>query len=215
MSDADLKVDERCPDGTPEAEASSLLARLDALSSEVRRQGRAGVGAQAAAEACLKEVQALRAEASVRSSSAQGSTSGRARNEDPLERVVLSLLPLFDAVDGAVHQVGARRSPKAPAGQGLLAELLRFRGASARPSSEDPMQLGLEMIRVEARSALERLGVEVDDRVGVPVDPERHRVVGARARHGDVATVIEVLRPGYLIGGVCLREADVIASRAR
>lgn len=204
----------------PEPALGPVLAKLDAVLAEVRRQGRAGVAAQAAAEACLKEVHAMKGTPSPHTAAEALRRQPSASEPSASEldgRAVSLLIPLFDAIDSAVHQL-RRARPSKGLGQGMWSELMRLRRRSAESSSKDSVRLGLELIQAEARSALSRLGVELDDRVGIPLDPERHRVIEVRTGEngsGAGATVLQVLRPAYLVGGVCVREADVIASRSR
>jgi hypothetical protein len=202
-----------------EPDLGLVLEKLETLLAEVRRQGRAGVAAQAAAEACLAGLHAMVSPPSTRPVEALRKEP-TARELDG--RAVSLLIPLFDAIDGAVHQVRAVRPAETRAvsrglGQALWSELMRLRERSEDSSPQDSVRLGLEMIQAEARSALARLGVELEDRIGVPVDPERHRVIQVHAGEngeGERATVLLVLRPGYVVRGVCVREADVVASRS-
>ena len=64
-------------------------------------------------------------------------------------------------------------------------------------------------------AALNSVGVEVDRRVGVIVDAERHRVVEVRRNApGPRETVLEVVRPGYSIEGIRIRETDVVVKES-
>ncbi len=221
MSDLDPSApDISIPDPAARSAADlrAVLDRLDAVVAEVRRQGRAGVAAQAAAEACLREVNALKSTTS--SPASPDAPSGEAPSALGA-RALAVLIPLFDAIDGAVFQLRATRPPEPRSSSrglrhALRSRLERLRRGSADAASEGSVRRGLELIQAEARSALDRMHVELDERAGVPVDPERHRVVEVRAAaggHGGL--VLEVLRPAYLVGGVCVREADVVASRSR
>jgi molecular chaperone GrpE (heat shock protein) len=203
--------------------SDALLAKLDEVLTEIRRQGRASVGAQASAEACLKEVKALHS-AQLSLANEEGSTTARAPfaqsppnalSEDGLR----TLLPLLDAIDAAVRQTRAAEQPQQPSA-GLGARLrsgLSLLRPNATPNPYASLRRGLEMIQLEARSALKRLGVEIDERTEIAVDPERHRVVdvdsGSGSGSGGVRRVIEVLRPGYVLGGARVREADIVARR--
>jgi molecular chaperone GrpE (heat shock protein) len=73
---------------------------------------------------------------------------------------------------------------------------------------------GLELLPPLIEQSLSLLGVTVERRVGVLVDATRHRVVETRGEE-DRPRVCEVIRPGYWIGNVCVREADVVASKPR
>lgn len=212
-----------------------LSDRIDALIAEVRRQGRAAVAAQAAAEGCLEATEALRTEleelrADVRDLSERAGELGEedsalddacAEKADDLEasaegsaralalatdEIVRALLPVADSIDRVVSELG-----REPAAATRWWERVLRRG-DTDPRLES-LRLGAKLLRASLDQALERMGVRVDRRVGIPVEGEVHRVVGVReagpgARPGTVASVA---RPGYSRQGRILREADVIA----
>jgi molecular chaperone GrpE (heat shock protein) len=231
-------VSEPSPHSRPERDVSEpsphstddLRQRLDALLFEVRKQGRAGIAAQASAEACLRAVEKLGASARAD----RGASEVRA---ETLVAVVEALLPVLDAIDGAASQ--ARRAvPREVnmAHQRTTPRLLRRVGerllgtALPSPPNDDPsrtLATGISLIQSEIRRALQRVGVEIESSIGGSVDPERHRVLDVRAAASSPATttlpetppgaaskasVQRVLRPGYFVGGRCVREADVVAT---
>ncbi len=192
-----------------------LATRIDELSRDVRRQGRAAVAAQAAAESCLERL----------AETGEAGVAGAAPEERPDADLgwVRALLPVADALDRILAQARAmaeQRPKTPPKGRGLWARLRGTPGEAPRSAREPELRAlaeGLRVLRAQLAAALEGCGVTVDRRVGVPIDPEVHRVVEARAaRSGeDEGVVLEVIRPGYAAGGRVLREAEVVASSAR
>jgi molecular chaperone GrpE len=76
----------------------------------------------------------------------------------------------------------------------------------------DPQAIvqGIEAVREQALSVLERLGFTRLDAVGIPFDPSRHEAVRVAENPDAVpGTVVEVLRPGYAAADVLLRPAVV------
>jgi molecular chaperone GrpE (heat shock protein) len=188
-------MNESDPTRFPTAE---LIDRMEQVLQELRRQGRAAVAAQAAAESCLAEIQRL-AEAG------PPAAASRASEGDWL----LSLLPAFDALDASVAQASA-----------LQQELGRARWLTALPPVRhlvgDVLAFlrGVGMVRAQFDRGLEQAGIRVDRQTGVAVDPSRHRVLEVRPvpRGGRRGQVLRVLRAGYRSASRCLREAEVQAS---
>jgi len=192
-----------------------LASRLDDLTREVRRQARASVAAQAAAESCLEKLSKTNSE-----------TNEEGRGEAPDLGWVQSLLPVADALDRVVAQASAlverpaRPTPEpAPARGGLFSFFARApRKIPPEPTSDAGLRAvveGLRVLRSQLGAALESSGVTADRRVGVPVDPEVHRVVEVRAPRGGERedVVLEVVRPGYAARGRVIREAEIVAAR--
>ncbi|XXX82045.1 nucleotide exchange factor GrpE [Sorangium sp. So ce134] len=202
---------EESPLGAP---PEDLDARLSELVREVRRQGRAAVAAQAAAESCLDQVTALaRAVESARGApeSARGASTGAAPR--PAEELswLDAILPVADALDRAVAQASAmvdRRARLERSG------IWPFRRRAAPDPGLGALVEGLRVLRAQLVAALEGCGVTVDRRVGVVVDPAVHRVVEVRPRREaePEGVVVDVIRPGYAARGRLVREADVVAS---
>jgi len=190
-----------------EPSQQDLAARLDDVLKEVRRQGRAAIAAQAAAESCLEAIQAR--PAAVSEANAQAS--------DEAVRWLRALIPVADAVDRIAQRVaapGARSAPAAPAKRSLLQRLLGDREA---PEPDDgharaALHEGVRLLQAQLEGALHDLGVAVDRRTGGPIDGERQRVVEVRAPgpHERAGTVVEVVRPGYVLGTKMVREAEVV-----
>lgn len=190
--------------GKPEAvEAlrTELLARLDDLSRELRRQGRASLAAQAAAEACLEAVKDPPAAPAA---------------PPEAERWLRALLPTLDAIDRAVAQAAALRRPRPAPGRSVLQRLLAIDPPQdeARAAEIAALAQGLELLRPLTEQSLASLGVRIERRVGLAVDPTLHRVVETRGEE-DPPRVVEVVRAGYWIEGACVREADVVATRQK
>jgi molecular chaperone GrpE (heat shock protein) len=204
----------------------NLEARIEELIREVRRQGRAAVAAQAAAESCLERL-----------------ADGQDRDEPPADDAhaedaqqeetewVHALLPVADAVDRVLAQARAMvergRDRGEPTVSGLRPKARALLSMLGRAPREVPdraggpelqaLAEGLRVLRAQLSTALESRGVTADRRVGVPVDPEVHRVVEMRAaRPGERDDVVlEVVRPGYTARGRIVREAEVVAAASR
>lgn len=177
-----------------------LLVRLDELKKDVRKQGRAAIAAQSAAESCLESVQAL----------GHPRDNAPASSPDPVEDVVRALAPLVDALERTTDQAQSfAESAAKPSG------LARWLGAADNTAVLTSMAKGTRLLRAQLEDALATWGVSIDRRVGVPVDPSRHRVVDTRpARDGETQDhVVEVVRPVLLCAERIMREGDVVAAR--
>lgn len=185
---------------------AELLPRLDELLKEVRRQGRAAVAAQAAAESCLTAVEALARRAERDPEPAPG---------DEPARWLRALLPTIDALDRAAAQATALIQRRARPRRGFLRAL--FRAAPDDDAEVNALLAGVEVLGAQLEAALGELGVVIDEPLGEPVDPERHRVVAVSAPRRDEPSgvVVELARPGYAIGTKVVREAEVIATAPR
>ena len=181
-----------------------LATKLDDLLKEVRRQGRAAVAAQAAAESCLEAIQAQPAAAS-EVSPASSTTS------DEAARWLRALIPVADAVDRMAQRAAALDAPDAPMKRTLLQRVFRAAEPDDR-HARAALTEGLRLLRAQLEGALHDLGVAVDRRTGEPVDAERQRVVEVRAPRPQerAGTVVEVVRPGYALGAKIIREAEVV-----
>lgn len=198
--------------------ASDVAGRLDDLVREVRRQGRAAIAAQAAAESCLEAVLGLQAaapddEALAGTDHAPGggrASGDTARRDEAWLRALLPSLDGLDRVLATALALGARRAAE-PRERGFWP----FRRAPARDGEVESLAEGLRLLRAEVAAALGALGVTIDRGEGAALDAERHRVVEVRpARAGEGADAIaEVVRAGYALGGRLVREADVVATR--
>ena len=86
----------------------------------------------------------------------------------------------------------------------------------ARKSQEvEPVIEGIEMIRKQFVSALEKFNVKPFESVGEPFDPEKHEAI-AHQEHDDYEenTVIEEYQKGYFLKEKLLRPARVIVSKS-
>jgi hypothetical protein len=178
-----------------------LSARLDDLLKEVRRQGRAAVAAQAAAESCLEAVRAL-PEAPPEPPTSEGP-----------ERWLRAIIPVADAIERVRARAEQLAAPRPKAERSLLQRL------TGAPVSDDEgaraaLAEGLRVLQAQLEGALADLGVRVDRRTGEALDGERQRAVEVRApRAGEAAgSVVEVVRPGYALGAKVVREAEVVVA---
>ncbi len=190
--------------------------RLDAISQDIRKQGRAAIAAQAAAETCLHTVEALRSELEqmgqeLRASSASQDDASDGEIAMDAEELVRRFIPFSDALDRVLTQ-GSRLaiSFEKPT---FLERLVGDRG---RRAAAVVMAEGLRLLRAQLDDVMHDFGVDIDRATGVSVDGLRHRVVETRVVHDSapVNTVLEVVRPGYHLRGNLLRETDVVATVA-
>lgn len=185
-----------------EPEVSPIAERLEQITQELRRQGRAAVAAQAAAESCLSGVEQLGSMLSEKEVNRSDSADASALS---------TLLPLFDAL----MRVAKEAAEIEPAGSvSWPLSLLKRDNQLARLHS---LRHGVLLLDSAFRQAMDHLGVVVDQRVGVKLDPDIHRVVEARnpSFAAPPDTIVEVVRCGYRWQGSVLREADVVATRSQ
>jgi molecular chaperone GrpE (heat shock protein) len=199
--------------------AEELTRRLDDVLKEVRRQGRAAIAAQAAAESCLEALQAQgAADAGADEADPDEAADGRAvAVAEEAGRWLRALLPVADAVERVVRQASALEVPSVPRRRGLFERLLHTAEPDEGRASRVALAEGLRVLGAQLEGTLRDLGAVVDRRTGSPVDGERQRVVEVRpARPGErPGTVVEVVRPGYTLtvrggGERILREAEVV-----
>jgi molecular chaperone GrpE (heat shock protein) len=189
----------------------TLEARLDDLMKEVRRQGRAAIAAQAAAESCLAAIQELDAR-----DDDSDDTAGAEDAATEAERWLRAMIPALDALDRIVKQAAALAEPRPRVKRSLLQRLV---GAPEATDDRATLALaeGLRLLQAQLEGALGDRGVAVDRRTGEAVDGERHRVVEVRPqRSGErPGTVVEVVRAGYALGSLVVREAEVVTAEQR
>jgi molecular chaperone GrpE (heat shock protein) len=179
-----------------------LHTRLDDLLKEVRRQGRAAIAAQAAAESCLE---ALRTEPK----EAEGATG-----DGEAERWLRAIIPVADALDRVRARAEHLAAPRAMGKPTLLQRLAGAPEAEGDAAARAALAEGLRVLQAQLEGSLADLGVTVDRRTGEALDEERQRVVEVRPpRAGEApGTVVEVARAGYALSGVVVREADVVVT---
>ena len=89
---------------------------------------------------------------------------------------------------------------------------------SARKSRSDAdVRMGVELVRERFLSKLAKHGVKPCAAFGLPFDPKQHEAIStipvtAPSANG---TVVEVLRPGYLMGSEVLRPAQVVVGKMK
>lgn len=196
MSDTERRDD-------PSEDMAGLSDRVKQLAQEVRRQGRAAVGAQAAAESCLDELRQLAA--------SQSEAEAPRENSADASGWLHALLPVFDALDSSAAQAHAIARQWRDSRWCRALPPLRRAARDAAAMAE-----GIRLLQSQLAQALEHVGVEVDRAAGVAVDPARHRVLQVRAKPGaEPGQVLEVFRAGYFVGNDCLRETEVCASEGK
>ena len=94
--------------------------------------------------------------------------------------------------------------------KGLVPTLDNLDRALETGTRNDPLWEGLDLTRRELLAFLESQGVEVEDPVGQPFDPERHQALSHEPVAGFAdGTVVEVFSKGYSYKGRLLRPALV------
>ncbi len=162
--------------------------RHDELLAVIRKQGRAAIAAQAAAESCLEFLQ----------------EQAPATPDSSMDGVALlkSLLPVFDALE--------RVAGEAKTIQGT-SPTWRSRLSGATHREHQALIAGVQLVARQLTDALASAGVQRDAATAIELDSARHRVVEVRASSGADARVLEVVRPGYRLGNVQVRETEVVA----
>lgn len=161
------------------------------------------MAAQAAAEACLAALpDPDDAEEEPEGASTEPDTSW-----------LKALLPLLDAVERVSAQATSLRRARVQPRLPLWKRLLAPPEEPTFQADLDALEQGLRLLVPLTEQSLLGLGVRVERRTGIPLDPGLHRVVETRGEQA-TATVLEVVRPGYWLGDLCVREADVVASKS-
>lgn len=107
-----------------------------------------------------------------------------------IERVVVDLLPVVDALGGAREALG-------------------------EGGATDPMREGLDLVDKQLTAVLEQHGVTRIEALGQPFDPGRHQAMMVVERPDlEPQTVCEVLRHGYELNGRVVRPVEVIVVKA-
>jgi molecular chaperone GrpE len=106
-----------------------------------------------------------------------------------LEKFAVELLPVLDSLQGAVSNAGRADAKSLAAGQEATLKLLV--------------------------KAFERLNIREINPAGEPFDPARHEAVMAQeSTTAEPNAVLQVVQPGFELGGRLLRPARVIVARA-
>ncbi len=107
-----------------------------------------------------------------------------------IERVVIDLLPVVDALNGAA---------------GLLGD----------DDASAPMREGLALVEKQMQAIFERYGIAAIDALGQPFDPSRHQaMMMVENPEFEPQTVCTVMRVGYELNGRVVRPAEVIVVKA-
>jgi molecular chaperone GrpE len=111
-----------------------------------------------------------------------------AANRYGLEKFAAELLPVMDSLELAVQNAGRADLKSLKEGQEATLQLLA--------------------------KALEKLGVTVIDPQGEPFDPARHEAMMAQeSATAEPNSILQVVQPGYELGGRLLRPARVIVAK--
>jgi molecular chaperone GrpE len=134
------------------------------------------------------------------------------RERDELREQVLRKRAEFENYRKRVERDRQQAGTDAAAAvlKGLVPTLDNLDRALESASKDDPLREGVELTRRELLTFLESQGVEVEDPVGQPFDPERHQALSHEPSAGFAdGTVVEVFRKGYTYKGRLLRPALV------
>jgi molecular chaperone GrpE len=160
--------------------------------AEVR--GLAGVDAAPVPALTREEIEALR------------------RERDELREQVLRKRAEFENYRKRVERDRQQAGTDAAAGilKGLVPSLDNLDRALETAQRNDPLWEGMDLTRRELLAFLEGQGVEVQDPMGQPFDPERHQALSHEPVAGFAdGTIVEVFRKGYSYKGRLLRPALV------
>ncbi|MBI4819030.1 MAG: nucleotide exchange factor GrpE [Deltaproteobacteria bacterium] len=176
---------------------------LSELSAALKKQSRALVATQAAAEACLEGVAKLEQKLGAPAPVAKEPVA-----KDSSADWIRTLLPAWDALDVVVSE--SHRLEEAPVS--WIARTF----AKEREAEMLAFARALKLLATQLEGTLERCGVTVDRATGIPFDAERHRVIETRKTSPGEApgVVVAVIRPGYSFEGKRVREADVVVGAA-
>ena len=107
-----------------------------------------------------------------------------------IESVIVDLLPVVDALQGARESLG-------------------------ESAAADAMRAGLALVQKQLDGIFQRYGISAIEALGQPFDPARHQAMLMVVRDDcEPQTVCEVLRVGYELNGRVVRPAEVIVSKA-
>ncbi len=203
----------------------TLLSGLAVVAQEVKLQGRsfqslhdvlAPLAAQAPEAGVSAAVEQLSAElrgASKDRERAQVREAEGRRDREHLELLLELRERLGRGLGAARAQLARLHGAPPPSG---LARLFRRADEphATLLAATAALVEGQALALARLEEALRRLRVEEIVRVGLPFDPHRMRAVAVEERAGAAGgTVLELLRPGYLLDGEPLRVADVKVSR--
>ena len=107
-----------------------------------------------------------------------------------IEKVVVDLLPVIDALHGARDGLGDDEASQS-------------------------MREGLGLVEQQLQSVFQRYGVSAIEAMGKPFDPARHQAMMMVERDDvDPQTVCEVMRAGYELHGRVVRPSEVLVAKA-
>lgn len=95
----------------------------------------------------------------------------------------------------------------------LLPIIDNLERALASAASSEQLQQGVQMTVQQLQQLLQRQGIEPEDSLGQPFDPERHHAVESRADPSQPeGMVLEVFQPGYRRDHKVFRPATVVVN---
>jgi len=175
-------------------EGSSPVASPPEAAATQEARGLTGVDAAPVPALSREEIEALR------------------RERDELREQMLRKRADFENYRKRVERDREQAGTDAAAAilKGLVPTLDNLDRALQSAAREDALREGVELTRRELLGFLESQGVEVDDPVGQPFDPERHQALSHEPA-ADFAddTVVQVFQKGYSYKGRLLRPALV------
>jgi molecular chaperone GrpE len=89
------------------------------------------------------------------------------------------------------------------------------RAQRAQDATLEQLREGLRAIEAQLLSALQRQGVERIEATSGPLDPHSHEALAAvPSTDRPAGHIVECVRPGYRVGGLLLRPAQVVVAAA-
>jgi molecular chaperone GrpE len=116
----------------------------------------------------------------------------------------------------AREAVAAKERGVAALAKELLPALDNLDRALGAAAEDDPLLLGVRLVRSELAAALARVGIESYTPAGEPFDPALHEAMAAAPQPEEggapAGTVVEVYQPGYRLGETVIRPARVVVA---
>jgi molecular chaperone GrpE len=113
----------------------------------------------------------------------------------------------------ASEAADAEKRGKTSIARDLIPVIDNLDRALAAATADDPLRKGVELVRAELVSALQRAGVAAYDPQGEAFDPNLHEALATRPEEGaDSGAVLETVELGYRLDGQVIRAARVVVA---
>jgi molecular chaperone GrpE len=107
----------------------------------------------------------------------------------------------------------AEKRGKTQVARDLIPVIDNLDRALAAATADDPLRKGVELVRADLQSALNRAGIQAYDPSGERFDPNLHEALATRGEDGaESGSVIETLELGYRLDEQVIRAARVVVA---